>query len=435
MSKKNSFGRRQFVKKSALGLIGAGITGKSGLAWNRTQEETEPKVKDYRILGRTEFKVSDIAGGSIQDEGLIGAMLDRGVNYIDTAEQYPGHHAIVAKAIKGRERKSFFISSKIQVLKEKTKEGFLKRARKCLEDLQTDYLDCMMMHMPENTETLKTEGFHQAMQQLKTEGRIKYVGVSNHGSFWFRSPEESMEKVLLAAAEDGRFDVFLMAYNFLQMDQAEKVLEVCKEKKIGTTLMKTTPIAKFYAIKAAVEKMEEEGKKIHPLYKEGLKNYQEKVDKAENFIIKYNLKDPDEIKDAAIRFVLGNPNVNTVCCSMKTYDDLDRFVRLSGTRLSDPEKAKLAAYREGCGELYCRHACGICEPQCPHNVPINTIMRYDMYFNGQGRERYAMEKYREIQGSKAEKCISCQGYCEAACPFNVPIQGKLITAHSQLSFT
>jgi predicted aldo/keto reductase-like oxidoreductase len=82
-----------------------------------------------------------------------------------------------------------------------------------LEELQTDYIDCMMMHMPEKTDTLKLEGFHAAMQELKAEGRVRFVGVSHHGSFWFADPAETMENVLLAAADDGRFDVFLMAYN------------------------------------------------------------------------------------------------------------------------------------------------------------------------------------------------------------------------------
>jgi diketogulonate reductase-like aldo/keto reductase len=68
-----------------------------------------------------------------------------------------------AKAMKGRDRRSVFITTKLQVEKDTSKEGFLKRARKCLEDLEMDYIDCLMMHMPEKVATLKTEGFHAAM--------------------------------------------------------------------------------------------------------------------------------------------------------------------------------------------------------------------------------------------------------------------------------
>jgi len=436
MSRKFPIGRRSFLKQSAAGMIGAGMAAQSGLA-KTDQEEARAslKIKEYRTLGRTGFKVSDIGAGSIMDEGVLGTALDAGVNYIDTAEEYPGHHRIVAKVLKGRDRKSIFVTSKIEVKEDKSKEGFLKRARKCLEELDTEYVDCMMMHMPEKAETLKTEGFHAAMQELKSEGRVKFVGVSNHGSFWFKDSQETMEKVLLAAADDGRFDVFLLAYNFLKMDQGERVLEVCKEKNIGTALMKTTPIAIYYSLKSRVEEMEKKGQKVHPLYASGLERYKEKLERAEGFIKKYNLQDPSEIKKAAVRFCLDNPNVNTVTCLAKTYDDMELFLGLSGSALGVGDKAKLAIYREGCGELYCRHACGVCETQCPHGVPVNTIMRYNHYFSSQGREKEAMQKYRGIPGVRADVCQECPGYCEAACPYNVPVQGMLLLAHNQLSLT
>ncbi|MQY60855.1 hypothetical protein GH153_03340 [bacterium] len=347
MGKKTHLGRRRFLKESAFGLFSASIATKG--VWARTRESTradsretkdqsQPKIKAFRILGRTGFKVSDLAIGSVYEEGLFGTMLDAGFNYIDTAESYPRHHGIVAKAIKGRDRKSVFITTKMEVKKNPTKEDFLKRARKALKELDTEYIDCMMMHCPEKAEILKTEAFHAAMQQLKSEGRLRYVGVSHHGSFWFKAPEEPMHKVLLAAADDGRFDVFLMSYNFLQMDQAEQVLEVCKEKEIGTALMKSTPVHKYFGLKSRVEQLKKEKKEINPFYKEGLARFKDKYDRAEQIIKKYDLKSPEEIREAAIRFVLENPNVNTVCCSLKTYDELERILPLSGSKLSDWER-------------------------------------------------------------------------------------------------
>ena len=434
MRRKSVIGRRYFLKKSTLGMIGAGVIVKTALPKTK-QDEAKPflKIKKYRTLGRTGFNGSDISLGYTMDEGIIGAALDAGMNYIDTAEQYPGHHRVIATVSKGRNRKDIFISTKLEVLEDQSKEGFLKRARKCLEELEMDYVDCMMMHCPEKVETLKTEGFHAAMSELKAEGRIKYVGASQHGSFWFRDSEETMDKVLLAAADDGRFDVFLFAYNFLKMDQGERILEVCREKNIGTVLMKSTPIAIFYSLKANIEAMKKEGKEVSEFYANGLKRYQDKMDKAQSFIDKYNLKNPQEIQSAAIRFCLDNPNVNSVCLPPKTYDELDRFINLSGSSLNDLDKAKLAAYREGCGELYCRHACGVCEPECPHGVPINTIMRYFRYFAAQRREKEAMLNYAAIPGIKADVCRNCPGFCESACPYNVPVQGMLMLADSELS--
>jgi len=442
MRKEIAPGRRNFLKIATLGLIGSGIPAREGWTSKAStarppkkgaQGKTETRIKDYRVLGRTGFKVSDLAVGYVQDEGVMAAMLDAGMNYIDTGESYPGAHQMIGKVIKGRDRKSIFITSKMLMEGQTSREALIERAQKCLEDLGTGYIDCMMMHCPETVEQTKHEGYHAAMQELKTNGRIRFTGVSNHGSFWYRDPEQTMDKVLLAAAEDGRFDVFLMAYNFLQMDQAERVLEVCRQKKIGTTLMKTTPVAKYYIVKSRVDKMEKEGKEVPAFYKDGLQRFKEKADRAEQFIKKHGLQNPEEIRAAAIKFVLSNPRVNAVCCSLQTYDEMERILAISGERLSSDDVAALAAYKKGCGELYCRHACGQCEPQCPHHVPVNTIMRYNHYFASQGREKEAMQKYDRIPGTRADVCGSCPGYCEKACPFNVPIQGMLISAHEQLS--
>jgi len=339
----------------------------------------------------------------------------------------------VGNAIKGRDRKKLFITSKILLEGEVTKEDVLKRSRKALEEIGTDYLDCMMMHFPTSIEQLKTPAWHEAMQELKAEGRIKHVGVSHHGSFWFKDPEASMADILLAAAEDGRFDVFLMTYNFLQIDQSAKVLDVCKQKNIGVALMKTSPITTFNKIKAGADRIKKSGKDVPPLYVEGVERYTRMLEQAGPSVKKFKLENPDAARAAAIKFCLGNDSVHTVCCSMGNFDDLEKMAALSGERLDAGDRATLAAYEEVCGPFYCRHACGLCEPQCPQGVPVNTIMRYHHYFTAQGREREAMQYYAAIPGARADVCSTCPGFCEQACPYNVSIQGKLFHAHADLA--
>jgi predicted aldo/keto reductase-like oxidoreductase len=438
MKTKPKIGRRNFIRSAAIGIAGAAVpAGTARLdakaVPTRSQESAAPKINGYRTLGRTGFKVSDLATGHIQDFGVFSSMLDAGVNYIDTGESYPGAHKLIGRVLKGRDRQKIFLTSKMLPEDDITKEGFLKRARKCLEDLETDYFDCMMLHMPERVEVLKTAGFHSAMDELKAEGRVRFVGVSHHGSFWFRDPEESMERVLLAAVEDGRFDVFLMAYNFLQMDKGEQVIQAAKEKKIGITLMKTKPVGTYSVLKSRIEQMEKEGKEIDPLYREGLARYKVIAERAETFVKKYNLQNPEEVKEAALRFALSHPDIHTVCCSAKTYAEAEQFLRQSGSRLTAEDGLTLARYGDACGRLYCRHACGLCEPECPRGVPVNTIMRYHHYFAAQGREKEAMLKYIHIPGARAEECGHCAGYCEKACPYGVPIQGMLLLAHYQMT--
>ena len=54
----------------------------------------------------------------------------------------------------------------------------------------------------------------------------------------------------------------------------------------------------------------------------------------EEFITKHNLKNPEEIRAAAIKFVLSNPRVNTACCSLQTYEEMERILPLSGKKLT-----------------------------------------------------------------------------------------------------
>lgn len=424
------------MKNSAIGVgaVGIGIgTGDKLLGENPGASSSSPlKIKEYRTLGRTGFKVSDISSGYVDNPAVLEQMLDAGVNYIDTAESY-GNEPMVGSVVKKRDRKSVFITTKLEIKKDLSKEGFLSRARKCLERLQTDYVDCIMMHSPEKVETLKTEGFHAAMQQLKKEGKLHFVGLTHHGSNWYRDSAQSMEIVLTAAAEDGRFDVVLMAYNFIQDDNGAKVLEICRKKNIGTTLMKVNPIGNIPKIKERIEKLKTEGKEIPDHYPGMIARMEAKRKRAEAFIKKYQLDDYNHMRDAAIRFCLSNPNVHTICCAFRNFDHLEDFIPLSGTRLQDMEKKQLSAYKEGCGAFYCRHACGICEPACPHQVPINTIMRYNHYFDAQGKEKYAMKSYAKISGPKADMCDECKGFCESACPYEVPIHGLLTLAHRTLS--
>ena len=139
------------------------------------------------------------------------------MNYIDTGESYSrGKSEIsIGQAIKGFNRKSLFITTKLRLKDNETKEDILKRAGKCLERLDTEYIDCLMVHNPPSVEMVKYEPFHQACAQLKSGGKLRFVGISSHGGRHGRE-QATMDKVLLAAAQDGRFAVMLLIYNFIQ---------------------------------------------------------------------------------------------------------------------------------------------------------------------------------------------------------------------------
>lgn len=431
--------RRGFIGGSMALLAGAGLqTPAQLMGAPHSSEANEIKIQKFRTLGRTGFKVSDIGFGTgeLADSALLEAILDSGVNYLDCAESYGRGRAerIIGTVLKKRagERKKIFVTTKLGLRKNDTKQTIMDRAHKCLERLQTEYIDCLMTHAPATVERLKNVAFFAAIDELKSQGKVRFCGVSNHGPQWNDVPE-TMEKVLVAAAHDGRFDVMLFVYNFLQKDQGEKVLQACREKNVGATLMKTNPVLNYFEMKENAEKLETEGKKVPEYLTKMLKRLKARSDAAEAFKTKYHLTSYDAVRDAAIRFVLSNPNVSCACPTIKNFDDLEFYVGLSGKRFSSVEKRALQAYKMLMEPFYCRHACGECEASCPAQVPVNTIMRYHHYFAAQRREKSAMQKYALLPTAKADACTRCSGYCEQACPFGVPIQGLLAIAHEALT--
>ncbi len=435
MIRKQGMDRRGFIKASAFGLAGVGTALKAGPSQAAGESAGEtPKIKSYRTLGRTGFKVSDIGIGTSQTfpPAVMAAAMDAGVNYIDTGEGY-GRGAAeksIAEAIKGRDRKSLFITTKIRMDGIAGKAQVVEKARQALERLQTDYIDCLMPSGPPTVAALKNEDFHQAMDQLKKEGLVRFAGVANHGG---RGPGDTMEQFILAAIDDGRFDLVLFVYNFLQKEAGEKILEAAAAKNVATTIMKSNPLGRYFDLKQRAEQLKKEGQPLDERMTKSLAEMEETAKKAESFLQKNGLKTPAEIKAAALKFVLADPRVHTLNLAFNTFDDVRDILALSGTTLRPADKGLLAAYESECGRLYCRHACGICESSCPYSVPVNTIMRYNHYFETQGSEKFALEKYAGLRTAKADLCRDCSGLCEPSCPYGVPVRGLLNLAHARLT--
>jgi uncharacterized protein len=431
--------RRCFLGTAGAALAGWAVTGWSPLraaSGLPAQTAAAPRIKEYRVLGRTGFKVSDIGlgGGELNDPGVLEAALNAGINYIDAAENYANGQVerVIGGVLKKRDRKSVFITTKLYVPKDATKASLMARARKCLERLQTDTIDCLMMHCPPSAAMLKTTGFHEMIAELKAEGRVRFCGLSQHGAQW-SDVTETMEQVLGAAAEDGRFDVALLVYNFLQTEMGGRVLKLYAEKNIGATIMKGNPVGTLAFIEKELARATEAGQKLDASATALLDRVRKVADRAKTVMGEKNLKESREIRAAAYRFVLANPLVNSVCCTIGSYDALEAYAALSGSALTPGQAGLLDAYAESCGPLYCRHACGTCEAGCPRGVPVNTIMRFQHYYGAQGREDHARAEYAVLAAAKADGCADCSGPCEAACPHGVPVQGLLVLAHQALT--
>jgi diketogulonate reductase-like aldo/keto reductase len=107
----------------------------------------------------------------------VETALEVGYRHIDTADAY-GNHQQVAEAIKnsGISRRELFITTKVWRDKLE-KEQVIDSANRFLEELQTPYIDLLLIHWPNNEVPIEEslEGFAQLLEDKK----IKAIGVSN----------------------------------------------------------------------------------------------------------------------------------------------------------------------------------------------------------------------------------------------------------------
>ncbi len=264
------FSRRDFIKTTSIGVFGAGISkGDSTLHGRQTAKEG-PKIKEYRTLGRTGLKVSNIGTGYPFDEYVLRAVLEAGVNFIETSELYGrgNNERLIGRAIKSFDRDKLVIATKVapKVKEFESAEDIIQRANVSMKRLGTDYVDCYMIHGAESSERVKNEFFHEAADRLKRDGKIRSIGLSCHGHSWYDRPEETMEQVMRTAIEDGRFDVLFFPYNYFESEMGGRVLEACKKENIGTMVMKSNPVILYEYLSEEKTNLEKEGKQLSANY-------------------------------------------------------------------------------------------------------------------------------------------------------------------------
>lgn len=441
VKKSHAISRRQFFQFSGAAAVAGGTLSMcSGLA------EKTVKIKQHRILGRTGFKVSDIAlGGGTKESDVVRYAYDKGINYFDTAESYGGgaSEKAIGGAMQFMDRKKIFITTKIHFDMDETEASLLERFSKCQQRLQTDYVDALFMHSVTDLKKLDHTGFHTAVEKLKADGRIRFVGLSCHGPGGREG--DSMDKVLCTAAEDGRFDLMLLVYSFMNKEEGEKVLAACKKNNVGTTAMKTMPgmlvVEPFDPENPAtdykewMDSMIERGRSREDAVKriqDWVKEQQKLSEDVKPFAEKHGIQTNERLRMASLQWVLANPDMHTACLGLENFEELDTFIPLSGTKLSHADAAFLRDYQYAFNNRYCRHGCNTCVDRCAYKLPVSTIMRYSYYFAMFGREQLAMRKYAKLD-KNGSLCIGCNATCAGACPYGVDIRNNLISADAILA--
>lgn len=138
----------------------------------------------YRHFGPTDIPVSVIGQGTWNMESLqtrefskvIHQGLDYGMTHIDTAEMYGEGRVevLLGKAIDRRRDKIFLVSKVLP--SNASRKKTIRACERSLRRLQTDYLDCYLLHWPGSHPLEETLS---AFQELQENGKIRSWGVSN----------------------------------------------------------------------------------------------------------------------------------------------------------------------------------------------------------------------------------------------------------------
>lgn len=237
--------RRDFLKTTALAAGGLfALKNASSTAW-AAAGDTMP----YGPLGRTGVQVSKLGIGAAQlgrdnldgaeVKRIIAKALDHGINYIDTAPNYPGNNLgeserRLGPALEGKRDQVFLVTK----TESDSYEGTMKLLEESLQHLKTDHVDLVHLHNLGHGTRWKDldfafshDGAMGALRKAREQGKVRFFGASGHvhpSRFHY-------------AIDSGEIDVFMHAVNYVNQhtyDFEHKIWARALEKNIGLVSMK-----------------------------------------------------------------------------------------------------------------------------------------------------------------------------------------------------
>lgn len=167
----------------------------------------------------------------------IQAAVENGIQLFDTAPLYGAGvgEERLGKALQGIPRSSYKISTKIgRLIKDDrsgcsfdySRDGVLRSLESSLQRLNTDYVDILHIHDPDNHQREALETAFPALAELRSQGVIKAIGSGMNQ--W---------QMLEHFARNADFDVFLLAGRYTLLEQTSlDFLQLCQAKGIGIFL-------------------------------------------------------------------------------------------------------------------------------------------------------------------------------------------------------
>jgi predicted aldo/keto reductase-like oxidoreductase len=357
-----------------------------------------------RKLGRTGLQVSIVGFGGTwisqisMDEAVkvVRRAFELGINYFDTAKLDGDSEQKIGAALKDV-RDECVLATKTA---SRTKRESLADFKTSLHRLKTDRLDLIQLHGIDDEKTLMkaigSDGSLEMCKKARSEGLVDYIGITSH-----------KPHVLIKAIETNEFDTVLVPLNVVTRQALEELMPLAKELDIGVAIMKP--------LSAKTSQL------ITCLYNPSLSLLSDEPE------LKALLgQDTASMVRNALNFVLSQ-DVSVVLTGFKSIEEVETAAQVGNeySELTEAEKSHFSIQFDG---KHCRD-CGLCLP-CPQNIDIAAVLRFHALSTTYGLKNWAKKLYNGLEVN-ATVCTEC-GECEPKCPYNLPIMSMLKDAHACL---
>ena len=243
------------------------------------------------VLGRTGLEITRLGFGTALSrkmpdsewEHLLGAVLDSGINFIDTANDYgvnlnvPAEEQI-GKHISGR-RSEYYLATKCGCAPGGgphgwTRENAFRGLEESLRRLRTDYVDIMQYHNP-TVEEAEAGDLIAALQEMRDQGKVRWLGISTtlpHLPYYL---------------DTGVFDAFQIPYSALEREHEDWI---ARSAEAGIGIIIRGGVAQG---EPSGEVNERRSKKWSTFEGAGLDELREEGESRTTLILRYTLTHPN----------------------------------------------------------------------------------------------------------------------------------------------
>lgn len=326
---------------------------------------------------------------------MVDSYMERGFNYFDTAYVYEGsEEAIRQTLVEKYPRDVYTLADKLPAWKLTCQEDVERIFQESLNRTGVDYFDFYLLHSVEKSHYPTYEKYQcfDFIQEMKKQGKIKYMGFSFHDDADF------LDKVL---TEHPEIDFVQLQLNYLDWENG--VIQSRRNYEVARKHHK--PIVVMEPIKGGT-----------------LASFSDDIEK-----IYKDYAPQKSIASWALRYVASLDGVMTILSGMSNAQQMnDNLDTMTHFEKINNEEAKLIKQVTDQVLSYptipCTK-CRYCTPGCPMHIQIPDLFtaynsakmygenrRYDTYYKDHSTGDY----------QPAKACIAC-GQCESVCPQHLEI--------------